>query len=190
MNSKEKILTAALSCFTEHAIEGTSIEMIRDASGTSVGSIYHHFKNKQGVVAALFVQGIHEYHEDLYKQLQTSKTAESGVRNIVTSYISWVAKNPEWARFVLYSREKIYEETAIKLIEDENREINARFNEWFKVHFDSGAIQKLPMEIFFALVLGPAQLYARRWVSGRAEQKNLLKYKTIFSQSAWLSVQA
>ena len=42
--------------FLEQGIETTSIEMIRAKSESSVGAIYHHFKNKEGIVAVLFFQ--------------------------------------------------------------------------------------------------------------------------------------
>jgi AcrR family transcriptional regulator len=32
----------------------TSIEMIRDKSESSVGAIYHHFKNKEGISCTFF----------------------------------------------------------------------------------------------------------------------------------------
>lgn len=51
---KRQILLDALGCFLEQGIETTSIEMIRAKSESSVGAIYHHFKNKEGIVAALF----------------------------------------------------------------------------------------------------------------------------------------
>jgi AcrR family transcriptional regulator len=35
-------------------IDATSIEMIRDKSESSVGAIYHHFKNKEGVLLLVF----------------------------------------------------------------------------------------------------------------------------------------
>ena len=49
---KRVILTEALACFLEYGIETTTIEMIRERAQTSVGAIYHHFKNKEGLVAA------------------------------------------------------------------------------------------------------------------------------------------
>ena len=35
---KQEILQAALACFTEFGVEATTIEMIRDRSGASIGS--------------------------------------------------------------------------------------------------------------------------------------------------------
>lgn len=51
---KRDILLAALACFNEHGLEPTTIEMVRLRCNTSVGNLYHHFGNKEGLVAALF----------------------------------------------------------------------------------------------------------------------------------------
>src|SRR5690606_17629549 len=50
---KRAILRAGLECFNAQRIEATTIEMIRSGCDTSVGAIYHHFGNKEGLIAAL-----------------------------------------------------------------------------------------------------------------------------------------
>src|SRR5579862_903609 len=52
--SRRSVLRHALALFNENGVEATTIDDLRRASGQSVGTIYHHFKNKEGVVAALF----------------------------------------------------------------------------------------------------------------------------------------
>lgn len=43
------ILKAALGCFIGQGVEATTIDDIRRASGSSIGSLYHHFGNKEGI---------------------------------------------------------------------------------------------------------------------------------------------
>lgn len=54
--------------------------------------------------------------------------------------------------------------------EEAIRELNRGFFEdvdaWFKPYVRSGAIVT-PPELFGAIVLGPAQAYARHWLAGR-----------------------
>jgi AcrR family transcriptional regulator len=52
---KRQILLDALACFLEYGLDATSIEMIRDKSESSVGAIYHHFKNKRVLSLHLFL---------------------------------------------------------------------------------------------------------------------------------------
>ncbi len=52
--SRRSVLRHALGLFNADGVEATTIDDLKRASGQSVGTIYHHFKNKEGVVAALF----------------------------------------------------------------------------------------------------------------------------------------
>ena len=54
MSRRDAILEAALEAFD--ATGATAIEEVRRRSGASVGSIYHHFGNVDGVVAALYLE--------------------------------------------------------------------------------------------------------------------------------------
>ena len=75
---KQEILQAALACFTEFGVEATTIEMIRDRSGASIGSLYHHFGNRERIIAALewkapwfLVSGLaHEGTRDVMRRVQ------------------------------------------------------------------------------------------------------------------------
>jgi len=187
VSRKEEILDAALSCFNRSGIEKTSIEMICEESSASVGSLYHHFSNKQGVVAALFVAGIGDYHCQLQKRLKSNKTAEDGVRSVIYTYINWVSNNSEQAKFVLSSREEIFGDAAQRLVEEENQKNFSFLQDWFRPYAEDGTIQDLSMELFLSLLLGPVQLYAQRWINGKAE-KNITKHKDLFFRAAWASV--
>lgn len=48
-----RILAAALEAFVEHGYHGTSIRDIAAASGLSVPGVYHHYRSKQEILAAL-----------------------------------------------------------------------------------------------------------------------------------------
>ncbi|QKT03944.1 TetR/AcrR family transcriptional regulator [Ectothiorhodospiraceae bacterium 2226] len=52
----ELVLTTALRLFTEHGYFNTSVHDIGRAAGVSIGSIYHHFKDKEGIAKALYDQ--------------------------------------------------------------------------------------------------------------------------------------
>jgi len=104
---KQEILQAALACFTESGVDGTTIEMIRDRSGASIGSLYHHFGNRERIIAALYLEGIGEYAALLEAGLIDTLDAEASVKLFVTSYIDWVVANPDWARFVLHNRGRV-----------------------------------------------------------------------------------
>ncbi|VFT27135.1 transcriptional regulator [Pseudomonas aeruginosa] len=67
---KDEILQAALACFSEHGVDATTIEMIRDRSGASIGSLYHHFGNKERIHGELYLAGIGQYAALLESRLR------------------------------------------------------------------------------------------------------------------------
>ena len=53
---KREILEAALACFGELGYEKTTLAEIRARSEASTGSIYHHFRSKEHLFAALYLE--------------------------------------------------------------------------------------------------------------------------------------
>lgn len=186
---KQEILEAALACFTENGIEATTIEMIRERSGSSVGSMYYHFGNKEAIAAALFFDVLAEHNELQHRLLSTARNAEEGVKAIVHAYVDWVSANPMKARFVLYSRSALAKS-------DMSGELaahaKARLKEvlhWFDPHIENGTLKKLPKECYSSLITGPSHDYARLWLSGRVKE-DIKAYREIFAEAAWNSVKA
>ncbi len=50
------VLDSALTLFTERGYFSTSVHDIGRAAGVSIGSIYHHFGDKEGIAGALYSQ--------------------------------------------------------------------------------------------------------------------------------------
>ena len=97
--SKRHILRSALALFNEHGVEATTIDTIREQSQMSVGAIYHHFGNKEGVVAALYLAALDDQARLRDSYLAGVETTRAWVQALVFSYVDWVGLQPECARF-------------------------------------------------------------------------------------------
>src|SRR5690348_17214641 len=97
---RREILDAALACFLRDGIAATGVEDIRRESGASVGSIYHHFGGKDGIVAALATEALGDYQRGLVATLRAARSARSGVQNGVRYHLDWVERHPDLARFL------------------------------------------------------------------------------------------
>lgn len=181
---RNDILMAALACFTEHGIQGATIDMIRERSGASVGSLYHHFGNKEKIVAALYIEGMRDHQMRLMAALENAEDAESGIRTIVSTFVHWIAENPDWARFVFYARSQVAVLADDPVLQNENRHFWEALQRWFRRHVEGGNIRQLPKDCYSSLIIGPAQDYARRWLSGRAST-SLVEHVDIFADAAW-----
>lgn len=181
---KQDILDAALACFNEGGIEATSVEAIRARSDASIGSIYHHFGDKLGIAAALYMSLLEEYQAYAQDILLHAQTAEEGVRAVVYAYIDWSAANKEKARFLLYNRAvAVQHAKANSQAATPRRFLNAALA-WFEPHIADGSIKALPRECYPSLMIGAAQDYARLWLSGRVKP-SLKAQREVFADAAW-----
>ncbi len=195
---KRQILWVALQCFTEHGVAGTTIEMIREASGMSVGSLYHHFGNKDKIAAAVFIQGMREFAILLRSYLsaaeasdtkETTKKVELGVKAIVYANVDWMANNPDWARFVFQHRSIVTMAGSETKLSGDMQRFYQQLIAWFKPYAQKGILQPLPIELLSSLISGPCHDYARHWLAGRYRTP-LAEHREQFAEAAWNAVKA
>ncbi len=190
-DTEDRILAAALSCFTELGVEATSIAMIRERAAVSTGSLYHHFENKEGLAAALYLRGVQSFHKVQVSALEQGRP-QSVVEALVSGHLRWVEVNPAWARFLLESPRPEASNERVKAVAAALREANRAYAAsvvgWFAAQRDAGEIRKLPSELYLPVVLGPAQEFARHWVSGRFRMSPTAAAVEL-SASAWRSLQ-
>jgi AcrR family transcriptional regulator len=184
MTRREEILDAALDSLG--AGGEATIEDVRRRSGASVGSIYHHFEGKDGILAALYMEILRGYQEGVLGVLQAATGAEAGaeagVKALVRHHLHWVEHNAESARFLLHgaAREGADEELAAL-----NQSMFTAVGEWVE---RQTAIRPMRREIFYAVVFGPAQELCRSWLAGRI--RSLARMDGDLAEAAWRSVRS
>ena len=186
---KDEILQAALACFSEVGVDATTIEMIRDRSAASIGSLYHHFGNKERIIAALYLQGTGEYAALLEQGFAKAESAEACIKLLVTSYIDWVVANPEWARFILHSRGRVEASELGGQLRDANQEHFARIYQALAGYREQGLFKDMPVDCFASLIIGPTHDFARNWLAGRT-RSDLADCRELLANAAWDSVRA
>jgi AcrR family transcriptional regulator len=168
LDRRKQILDAALLCFSQYGYEATSIGQLCEASGASVGSIYHHFGNKPRVAAALFLEGIRQVHQSTLAALLATRSVERGIASLTESYLSWVENQPRYAKFLLSYRHADF----MQEVEVELREVNLSFRrtlaDWAKPHMERGVLPRIAPELYSAILIAPAEVFARSWLDKRA----------------------
>ena len=186
---KDEILQAALACFTDFGVDATTIEMIRDRSGASIGRLYHHFGNKERIIGALYLAGTAEYAALLAEGFAQADSAEACVKLLVTSYVDWVVANPDWARFILHSRGRVEASEVGAELREVNRVNFRRILDALAVYRAQGLFKAMPVDCFTSVVIGPTHDFARHWLAGRT-QTSLAESRELLAQVAWDSVRA
>ncbi len=182
---KRSILDAALSCFSENGVEGTTIQDIQRAAGCSVGSLYHHFGSKEGVAEALWLDAIARFNAAMLRALEKAESGESAVRSVVTTYCSWTARHAPLARF-LHSRDIEFSPAAKESQKALQSAYIHRVFEIFAPFARAGEVAELPLHTYVPLISGPIEAYVRRWLSGDAPSP--VKVQDIFAEAAWNAV--
>jgi AcrR family transcriptional regulator len=186
---REAILAAALKRFIDHGVEATTVDELCHDAGCSVGSLYHHFGNKEGVAGGLFIHGIEQLNADLLRRLKRCRTAEQGVRTVVTQYCDWVTAHRDLARYLLNSRDIAFTDQTKSKLRDIHRSHIGEVFRWFAPFVRSGEMKALPVETYVPIISGPIQDYARHWLAGQVAESPAT-VKTVFADAAWNAVRA
>ncbi len=184
LNRKKDILTAALACFTEIGISPTTIDHIRARSGASIGSIYHHFGNKEGIAAALFYQGLKDYRFGLLSVLEMSHSGEQLIKTAVAYHIDWALSNPDQVRFLLYAKREMSVIADNKTVREETGNFLSQVKALFSPFVVKGEIRSLPKELYIPLISGPSQELIRIWLS-HPKAIDLKSMKPLLAEAAW-----
>ncbi|MBD9615397.1 TetR/AcrR family transcriptional regulator [Pseudomonas sp. PDM02] len=184
---KRDIFRKALALFNEQGIEATTIEMIRAECDTSVGAIYHHFGNKEGLVAALFFTALDDQARLRDSYLSEAKTTQEGVYALVHSYVDWVDSQPEWARFQYHARFAVTKGPLKDELATRNKMRNKQLLEWLSDSARGDELKCFPAELMLSLIIGQADNYCRTWLSGRVKGSPKV-YRDELAQAAWRSI--
>lgn len=183
------IIEAALACFSRHGVEATTIDMIREASGTSVGSLYHRFGNKEGIAAEVYIQGLRDFRDSLEARLQDARNLDDAVRAVIDANIDWIVANPDWARFVFNHRMVLAQADREAGFTQEVVAANQKW--WARVLELPGAevLGRQPGGLYQSLLVGPVHDYARQWLEGR-RKTSPAKLRAAFVRAAHASLLA
>ena len=186
---RQQILAAALACFTETGTEQATVPEIGRRAGASIGSIYHQFSSKEGVAAALYLEGLRRYQQGLLAVLVEAPAARPGVFAVVAYHLSWAEREEPWARFLLEARRADFMAGHEEDIRNLNREFAQALAEWFRPHVTSGAIRRLPIDLYPAILLGPSHEWVRGRLGGRTVTPRL-KAANALGEAAWQALAA
>ncbi len=184
---RASILNAALDCFIGQGVEATTIDDIVRASGSSIGSLYHHFGNKEGVAAGLFVDGVTRLNADLLRKLKRCKTAQDSVRTVVTQYSNWVTAHRDMARYLLNSRDISFPSAIKEQLRQIHRDHIVEIFRWFGPYVRDGEMKALPIDTYVPIISGPIQDYTRSWLASQVKDSPA-KVKMVFADAAWNAV--
>lgn len=181
---RRQIIQAALACFNEMGFVNTTMEDIRIRSRASNGSIYHHFKSKDQLAAAVYLEGLIDYQGGMIDELKKQTQAREGIFAIVRCHLQWVCEHVEWSRYLFRMRHAGFMADQENSIEAENKKFAKEFWAFFSRFIKDGTLRSLPVEIYISLILGPCQEYARYRLN-RPVETDLDTAAVEIAEAAW-----
>lgn len=182
----EQVLGAALNLFTEQGYFNTSIPDIVKASSVSTGSIYHHFRDKEGIARSLY-ESLVERMESQFREIEAAHaTAHDRCRAVIALLFELTEQEPAVMRFMLFSRHR-------EFIPDQKPVCSSRpfvqMREMVATGMKSGEVREMTPVIAASAVFGGALRLIQLRLDGILDAP-LPEYLDEIWQCAWRSVAA
>jgi AcrR family transcriptional regulator len=165
-DGRTRIIEGALRRFSQDGVSATTLASLREESGVSVGSFYHHFASKEHVFGVLYAEILQVYQEAFIGELTRHDDARSGIEAIVALHMAWCGDHPERARLLISERPPKREEPGGPEVNDARRAFFRQVADWWRPHMKEGLLQPVHPTMCYVLWLGPAQEMCRLWFAG------------------------
>ncbi len=187
---KQVILDAALRVFAEFGYDAATTAQIIARAGISNGALFHHFRSKDAIGEALYLQGIASYQAGLVKALDRHhgpKAARATVKAAVHHHLAWVEANRDLAGFMYERGRPDWQPAHGAGVRKLNRATAVHVRDWMAPLVQAGVIRDLPLTALAAVINGPAHFIARRWLSGLTSASPT-SFTDILAESAWAAI--
>lgn len=114
-NKRDQILASALALFNDQGVDKTPTSAISKHAGVATGTLFHHFKTKEELVNALYLDIKLEIHDETQPDalnLPVADISQANVRDALHQFwfrlMSWMLTHPEKFRFMVQFGESAY----------------------------------------------------------------------------------
>ncbi|MEM7326044.1 MAG: TetR/AcrR family transcriptional regulator [Actinomycetota bacterium] len=87
IRTRRAFVDEAERLFARDGIAATSVTDVVEGAGRSIGSLYHHFANKEGLVAAVVDRLLGELEERVISAINPDRWQGASIRDILTTFV-------------------------------------------------------------------------------------------------------
>jgi len=91
-DTRTRLIEAAIDLFTRHSFAGTSLQMIADELGFTKAAIYHHFRTREQLLAAVIEPMLDELRT-VVKSAETKHTPHARAEHMLNGYAALAVRN-------------------------------------------------------------------------------------------------
>lgn len=104
IDRRQLILDTALRLFTERGYFNTSVHDIQKEANVSIGSIYHHFGNKEAIAKALLANIESMMVDEINHIIQTIRSAADRCKAVLGYLFEATESNRDAMQYMLYAK--------------------------------------------------------------------------------------
>ena len=103
---KHIILDTALDLFTSNGYFNTSVHHIQKTAGISIGSIYHHFANKEAIAKAIYDELIDHMSQAILNIMQQHDSTKDRCQAVISYLFELTENEPRKMSYMLHVNHK------------------------------------------------------------------------------------
>jgi AcrR family transcriptional regulator len=90
-DTRSRLLDTALKLFSEHGLEGTSLQMIADELGVTKAAVYYHFKTKDEIAEAVATPAMQELGQIL-DEARTKRSRGAQIEHALAGFVDLIVR--------------------------------------------------------------------------------------------------
>ena len=91
-DTRTRLIEVAIDLFTRHSFAGTSLQMIADELGFTKAAIYHHFRTREQLLAAVIEPMLDELRA-VVESAETRRTPHARAEHMLSGYATLAVRN-------------------------------------------------------------------------------------------------
>jgi AcrR family transcriptional regulator len=91
-DTRKRLIDVAVELFTRHSFAGTSLQMIADELGFTKAAIYHHFRTREQLLAAVLEPMLDELRA-VVESAEAKRTAHARAEHMLSGYAALAVRN-------------------------------------------------------------------------------------------------
>ena len=166
---RERVLASALELFVERGYFNTSVPDIGVHSKSSVGSIYHHFANKEEIARNIYDDGIKRFRTAIAEVIDANEHPKKVFKAIVIAFLYFSEHNKSLAKYLWLARHNEFLSTKVtKPTVVGFDALGRQLTKVIKRAVKNGDIADLNAKVLWALIFGLSLSYILDWLDGSA----------------------
>jgi AcrR family transcriptional regulator len=101
MTRKEAILKSATKLFAKKGFHSTPTSEVAKVAGVAEGTIFHHFRNKEGVLKQIFEEIVDIYIDGIESQRKEASDGLEAIENVISFHIRFIEERSEEVLVIL-----------------------------------------------------------------------------------------